>query len=47
MNSVISETDGFPDSKSHFLILDGLRGIAALVVVMFHVMEAFAGGLHT
>jgi len=26
-------------SKPHFEILDGLRGLAALVVVIFHFME--------
>ncbi|HTH31258.1 MAG TPA: acyltransferase, partial [Lacibacter sp.] len=26
-------------SKEHFLILDGLRGIAALAIVVFHFME--------
>lgn len=29
-------------SKPHFLILDGLRGVAALVVVAFHLFEAHA-----
>lgn len=31
-------------SKSHYLILDGLRGVAALMVVAFHVFETFNGG---
>ncbi|WP_020595186.1 acyltransferase family protein [Spirosoma panaciterrae] len=30
------------DSKPHYPILDGLRGVAALTVVCFHVFEAFA-----
>jgi peptidoglycan/LPS O-acetylase OafA/YrhL len=30
------------DSKPHYDILDGLRGVAALVVVVFHIFEAFA-----
>lgn len=41
-----AKTDSLPASKStilktkqHFLILDGLRGIAALAVVIFHFME--------
>ena len=29
-------------SKPHYLSLDGLRGIAALIVVSYHVFEAFA-----
>ncbi len=32
----------YSDSKPHYDILDGLRGVAALVVVWFHVFEAFA-----
>ena len=34
------------DTKQHYLILDGLRGAAALMVVWYHVFEgfAFAGG---
>src|SRR3954454_17619635 len=29
-------------TKSHFQILDGLRGVAALMVVIFHTFEAYA-----
>ena len=32
----------FADTKPHYNILDGLRGIAALTVVCFHLFEAFA-----
>jgi len=32
-------------AKSHFVILDGLRGVAALTVVAFHLFEAYAGGI--
>jgi peptidoglycan/LPS O-acetylase OafA/YrhL len=32
----------FADTKSHYNILDGLRGIAAITVVCFHLFEAFA-----
>lgn len=28
-------------SKTHFILLDGLRGVAALAVVIFHFMEMF------
>ncbi|HET7898443.1 MAG TPA: acyltransferase family protein, partial [Flavisolibacter sp.] len=34
----------FSDSKNHYQILDGLRGVAAIMVICMHVMEAFAGG---
>ena len=32
----------YPDSKPHYAILDGLRGVASLVVVAFHLFEAHA-----
>ncbi len=32
----------FADTKPHYYILDGLRGVAALTVVVFHIFEAFA-----
>jgi len=32
----------FTDTKPHYTILDGLRGVAAVVVVCFHLFEAFA-----
>lgn len=32
----------FTDSKPHYNILDGLRGVAAIVVVCFHLFEAYA-----
>ncbi|MDL2308303.1 acyltransferase [Bacteroidales bacterium OttesenSCG-928-C03] len=32
----------FADTKPHYNILDGLRGVAAIVVVCFHIFEAFA-----
>ncbi len=31
----------FSDSKKHYEILDGLRGIAAIMVVMLHILEIF------
>lgn len=32
------------DSKPRYEILDGLRGVAALMVVLFHIMEAYSAG---
>ena len=32
----------FADSKPHYQILNGLRGVAALMVIWYHVFEAFA-----
>lgn len=37
----------FTDSKKHFKILDALRGVAAIVVVLFHILEVYSGGDHT
>lgn len=37
---------GYPDSKPHYDILDGLRGVAAVIVVAFHLLEAHSGGNH-
>ncbi|MEH6304307.1 acyltransferase [Olivibacter sp. CPCC 100613] len=32
----------FADTKPHYILLDGLRGVAALMVIWYHVFEAFA-----
>ncbi|HOO42696.1 MAG TPA: acyltransferase [Bacteroidales bacterium] len=34
----------FKDTKKHYIILDALRGVAALVVVLFHLLETFTFG---
>lgn len=33
-------------AKPHYMILDGLRGVAAVMVVAFHLLEAHSGGNH-
>lgn len=37
-----SASSAFADSKPHYAILDGLRGVAALTVIWYHVFEGFA-----
>src|SRR5450432_1524263 len=32
------------ESKNHYQILDGLRGVASVLVIVFHVLETFTGG---
>ena len=38
----ISSSASFADSKPHYDLLDGLRGVAALLVVWYHVFEGYA-----
>ena len=40
----MTETSTYITPKSHYEILDGLRGIAAILVVTFHVFETYNGG---
>lgn len=44
MSKISSAT--FADTKPHYDLLDGLRGVAALMVIWYHIFEgyAFAGG---
>ncbi|HEY4785150.1 MAG TPA: acyltransferase [Bacteroidales bacterium] len=46
MESANVQNSVFSDSKSHYEILDGLRGVAAVMVVIFHLFETFSGGNH-
>ena len=45
MNQVLETA--YKDSKSHYHILDGLRGVAAVMVVLFHILEIFSNGDHS
>lgn len=46
MTDVKKSSATFTDSKPHYELLDGLRGVAALLVLWYHIHEgfAFAGG---
>ncbi len=46
MNLSSSASSAFRDSRPHYLALDGLRGVAALLVVWFHIFEGFATSPH-
>jgi len=43
-SAAATSTDATKPAKSHYVILDGLRGVASLMVVVFHLFEAWAGG---
>ena len=42
MNPSPISAGAFADTKPHYHLLDGLRGVAALVVICFHIGEDFA-----
>ncbi len=41
---ITTSSSAFVDSKKHLLILDGLRGIAAIMVLIMHTFEMFCEG---
>jgi peptidoglycan/LPS O-acetylase OafA/YrhL len=47
MPIALAQATTYTDSKKHYGILDALRGVAAIVVVCFHVFETFNGGDYT
>jgi peptidoglycan/LPS O-acetylase OafA/YrhL len=42
--SAATSTTPIAPAKSHYVLLDGLRGVAALMVVIFHICEAYSDG---
>lgn len=44
MLNIAQGSPAFADTKKHYAILDGLRGVAALTVVLFHIFETFSLG---
>lgn len=39
----MSQNSAYLESKGHYEILDGLRGVASILVVAFHVLETYSG----
>jgi peptidoglycan/LPS O-acetylase OafA/YrhL len=42
--SEATPTEATIQAKGHYVVLDGLRGVASVMVVLFHLFEAYAGG---
>src|SRR5690349_20100188 len=40
----ISTSPSYLETKKHYPVLDGLRGVAAVMVVCMHIMETFSEG---
>jgi Predicted acyltransferases len=45
--TINTQTTTYSDTKSHYQVLDGLRGVAALTVIAFHLFEIFSKGDHS
>jgi peptidoglycan/LPS O-acetylase OafA/YrhL len=41
-----TQNGGYADTPKHYEILDGLRGVAAIMVIVFHILETFTAGNH-
>lgn len=39
IHTMLKSDIGFPGSKPHYYLLDGLRGVAAIIVLIFHFLE--------
>src|ERR1700753_898858 len=39
----MSKNPAYLETKSHYEILDGLRGVASILVVVFHIFETYSG----
>jgi peptidoglycan/LPS O-acetylase OafA/YrhL len=39
----VTKAPAYLETKSHYEILDGLRGVASILVVAFHVLETYSG----
>jgi peptidoglycan/LPS O-acetylase OafA/YrhL len=42
--SVATSTTAIAPAKNHYVVLDGLRGVASLTVLAFHICEPFSDG---
>ena len=42
MSEKLVSASAFADSKPHYMLLDAMRGVAALVVIWYHIFEGFA-----